>query len=225
MGKKTTQDLSGVVVVVLTSFIACSCTGRKQQLIDKADAYYNKGIDITLSGDLDSNAVFYFDSALMYHERPEYYTMRGASSSTLGEYDRAISDFEKAVEMDSLGKSGLLAMNGLVTVNTEIGNYSQAIYYAQKLNRIKPFSILLSDIGMLYYQMGNYEKAFLTLEEAIKSRREWQPVELFGLMGDCALKLGFKDQAITYLHVADSIGSTYARHILDSLKRINNQIK
>ncbi|WP_419027019.1 tetratricopeptide repeat protein [Culturomica massiliensis] len=225
MGKKTTQDLSGVVVVVLTSFIACSCTGRKQQLIDKADAYYNKGIDITLSGDLDSNAVFYFDSALMYHERPEYYTMRGASSSTLGEYDRAISDFEKAVEMDSLGKPGLLAMNGLVTVNTEIGNYSQAIYYAQKLNRIKPFSILLSDIGMLYYQMGNYEKAFLTLEEAIKSRREWQPVELFGLMGDCALKLGFKDQAITYLHVADSIGSTYARHILDSLKRINNQIK
>lgn len=225
MGKKTTQDLSGVVVVVLTSFIAYSCTGRKQQLIDKADAYYNKGIDITLSGDLDSNAVFYFDSALMYHERPEYYTMRGASSSTLGEYDRAISDFEKAVEMDSLGKPGLLAMNGLVTVNTEIGNYSQAIYYAQKLNRIKPFSILLSDIGMLYYQMGNYEKAFLTLEEAIKSRREWQPVELFGLMGDCALKLGFKDQAITYLHVADSIGSTYARHILDSLKRINNQIK
>ena len=225
MGKKTTQDLSGVVVVVLTSFIACSCTGRKQQLIDKADAYYNKGIDITLSGDLDSNAVFYFDSALMYHERPEYYTMRGASSSTLGEYDRAISDFEKAVEMDSLGKPGLLAMNGLVTVNTEIGNYSQAIYYAQKLNRIKPFSILLSDIGMLYYQMGNYEKAFLTLEEAIKSRREWQPVELFGLMGDCALKLGFKDQAITYLHVADSIGSTYARHILDRLKRINNQIK
>ncbi len=213
------------LVIVLTSFIACSCTGRKQQLIDKADAYYNKGIDITLSGYPDSNAVFYFDSALMYHERPEYYTMRGASSSTLGEYDRAISDFEKAVEMDSLGKPGLLAMNGLVTVNTEIGNYSQAIYYAQKLNRIKPFSILLSDIGMLYYQMGDYEKAFLTLEEAIKSRREWQPVELFGLMGDCALKLGFKDQAITYLHVADSIGSTYARHILDSLKRINNQIK
>ena len=213
------------LVIVLTSFIACSCTGRKQQLIDKADAYYNKGIDITLSGYPDSNAVFYFDSALMYHERPEYYTMRGASSSTLGEYDRAISDFEKAVEMDSLGKPGLLAMNGLVTVNTEIGNYSQAIYYAQKLNRIKPFSILLSDIGKLYYQMGDYEKAFLTLEEAIKSRREWQPVELFGLMGDCALKLGFKDQAITYLHVADSIGSTYARHILDSLKRINNQIK
>ena len=213
------------LVIVLTSFIACSCTGRKQQLIDKADAYYNKGIDITLSGYPDSNAVFYFDSALMYHERPEYYTMRGASSSTLGEYDRAISDFEKAVEMDSLGKPGLLAMNGLVTVNTEIGNYSQAIYYAQKLNRIKPFSILLSDIGMLYYQMGDYEKAFLTLEEAIKSRREWQPVEHFGLMGDCALKLGFKDQAITYLHVADSIGSTYARHILDSLKRINNQIK
>ena len=213
------------LVIVLTSFIACSCTGRKQQLIDKADAYYNKGIDITLSGDSDRKAVFYFDSALMYHERPEYYTMRGASSSTLGEYDRGISDFEKAVEMDSLGKPGLLAMEGLVLVNTEIGNYSQAIYYAQKLNRIKPFSILLSDIGIYYYKVGDYRNAFLTIGEALKSNQASQPVELFGLMGDCALKLGFKDQAITYLHVADSMGSTYARCILDSLKRINNQIK
>lgn len=213
------------LVIVLTSFIACSCTGRKQQLINKANAYYNKGIDITLSGDPDSNAVFYFDSALMYHERPEYYTMRGSSACTLGEYDQAISDYEKAVEMDSLGKPGLLAMEGLVLVNTEIENYPRAIYYAQKLNRIKPFSILLSDIGMLYYQMGDYEKAFLTLEEAIKSGKEWQPQELFGLMGDCALKLGFKDKAVNWLNTADSLGSTYARHILDSLKRINNQIK
>ena len=213
------------LVIVLTLFIACSCTGRKQQLIDKADAYYNKGIDLILSGIPDSIPLFYFDSALMYHERPEYYAMRGASAHTQGEYDRAVSDYEKAVEMDSLGKTGLLVLKELVIVNTKIKNYPRAIYYAQKLNRIKPFSILLSDIGMLYYQMGDYEKAFLTLEEAIKSRREWQPVELFGLMGDCALKLGFKDQAITYLHVADSIGSTYARCILDSLKRINNQIK
>lgn len=224
MGKKTTQDLSGVIVVVLTSFIACSCTGRKQQLIDKADAYYNKGIDLILSGTPDSIALFYFDSALMYHERPEYYAMRGAEAHTQGEYDRAVSDYEKAVEMDSLGKPGLLAMEGLVLVNTEIKNYSRAIYYAQKLNRIKPFSILLSDIGMLYYQMGDYEKAFLTLEEAIKSGKEWQALELFGLMGDCALKLGFKDKAVNWLNTADSLGSTYARHILDSLK-IVNQIK
>ncbi|WP_418500564.1 tetratricopeptide repeat protein [Culturomica massiliensis] len=212
------------LVIVLTSFIACSCTGRKQQLIDKADAYYNKGIDLILSGIPDSIPLFYFDSALMYHERPEYYAMRGASAHTQGEYDRAVSDYEKVVEMDSLGKTGLLVLKELVIVNTEIGNYPRAIYYAQKLNRIKPFSILLSDIGIYYYKVGDYRNAFLTIGEALKSNQASQPVELFGLMGDCALKLGFKDQAITYLHVADSLGSTYARCILDSLK-IVNQIK
>lgn len=213
-----------ILIVVFALFIAFSCTGHKQHFIDKADAYYNKGIDLILLGDSDNKALFYFDSALIYHERPEYYVMRGASNATLGEYCQAISDYEKAVEMDSLGKAGLSAMRELVLVNTETNNYSRAIYYALRLNRIKPLSISLSDIGITYYQMGDYENAYHTMEEAIKSQTAEQSVELFGMMGDCALRLGFKEQAISFLQAADSLGSTFAAHVLDSLKK-NNHIK
>lgn len=213
-----------ILIVIFALLTAFSCTGQKQHLIDKADAYYNKGIDLILSGASDNIAFLHFDSALMYYERPEYYLMRGSSNATLGEYSQAISDYEKAVEMASLGKSGLSAMRELVLVNTETDNYPRAIYYSLKLNRIKPLSIPLSDIGITYYQMGDYENAYHTIEEAIKSQTAGQPVELFGLLGDCALRLGFKEQAISFLHAADSMGSTFAAHVLDSLKK-NNHIK
>lgn len=136
------------LTTILICLLVSSCVDSKQRLIDKADAYYNKGVYYTTSGN-DDLAMIYYDSALMYNERIEYYGMRGATKNDYGDYDGAISDFQKGIALDSISSSALLVMKTLIDAYMNKSDYEKVIYYAEKMNQIKPFSISFSDIGGL----------------------------------------------------------------------------
>lgn len=208
------------IVLLVIVCIGCSqCVNSLQQRIDKADSYYNRGIEYSLQGE-SHKALACYDSALMFHQRPEYFTMRGASKMSLDDTIGAIADLKESIKIDSIGRTALRAYEGLAQLYFYQNEYEQVIHYGLRANSIEPNTISLSDIGLTYYKMGDYENAFETLYKALESKRAAQPLEIMGVMGECGLKLGLEKEAAHWLNVADSLGSKYASHLLDSLQSV-----
>lgn len=104
---------------------------------------------------LFDQALKYFDLAI-YHDSscPEAFYYRAVAYCTLPEYrDRALSDFEKAVEL----RPGYVdALEGASLARFALGNLGDAVHYASRAVEVCPTS------GEAYYLLGN---ALLAIEE------------------------------------------------------------
>lgn len=95
-------------------------------------------------------------------EEKDAYFLRGSSELELGDYDSAKADFDKVISMDPKNYDRLIE---IYEVLAEYGYREVGQEYLQNvLDTAKQLDTY--DSGRIYYYLGEYQKAYLALEEA-----------------------------------------------------------
>jgi len=110
------------------------------------EGYYNTSIDLSLESSK------YYNSGNAYYKR--------------GDYDRAIEDYSKAIELDPKYAAAYNA-RGLAYVNK--GDYDRAIEDYNKAVELEPkYANAYYNRGWAYYNKGNYYRAIADYTKAIE---------------------------------------------------------
>ena len=95
-------------------------------------------------------------------EEKDAYFLRGSTELELGDYDSAKADFDQAISMDPKNYDRLIQ---IYEVLAEYGYREVGQEYLQNvLDTAKQLDAY--DSGRIYYYLGEYQKAYLALEEA-----------------------------------------------------------
>ena len=97
------------------------------------------------------------------------YQIRGAAYGAKGEYDKAISDFNKDIELNSKNTN---AYNGkgwiLATCRyAEYRDGAKAVELAKRAIEISPEGNFFDTLAAAYAEVGKFEDAIITQEKAI----------------------------------------------------------
>src|SRR6516162_5515332 len=91
---------------------------------------------------------------------------QGSADSNLGDYDRAITDFNEAIRLDP---KSALALMGRGDAYTNKGDHDRALADYNEAIRLDPKSALaFSDRGVAYANKGDYDRALADYNEAIR---------------------------------------------------------
>lgn len=102
--------------------------------------------------------------------------LRGRLYLEDGQFDLALADFNKTVELDKNGYDLRIEIAGLLS---EKGYREEGLYYMQKFLADNEKRLSDYDKGRIYYYMGDYEKAKVSLESA-KSEESDDVILLLG---------------------------------------------
>jgi tetratricopeptide (TPR) repeat protein len=112
---------------------------------------------------------FYFENnknVKNYKNLIDAYYNRGCVYLELCEYDKAVEDFDKVIELDPKNP---LVYSKLGRICYEKGDYNQAMDYFNKAVKVYPTSdVVYYDRGALYTEIGEYDKAIEDYKKAIK---------------------------------------------------------
>jgi tetratricopeptide (TPR) repeat protein len=102
------------------------------------------------------------------------YFNRGFAYSKKGQYDQAISDYNKALEINPRNHD---ANNGLAWLlatcpNARYRNGAKAVELAKKAVELNPEAIYLDTLAATYAEVGKFEDAITTQEKAIAQLRK-----------------------------------------------------
>jgi predicted TPR repeat methyltransferase len=147
-----------------------------------------------------------------------FYNKRGATHSSLGQFDKAISQYEKAI---SLKPNYAEAYYNLGHSYHKLGQLDKAVRSYKKVVDIKPeyaenhSNKILSVI--YYFSKGQIPDALDVLEVLIKSSP--RDALLFNMIGGCYASLGESDRAIQNYEKALALKPNYAipKHMVNSL--------
>ena len=138
-----------VIAILISSAVGCSS-------LSEAERAYNKGTDIFRQG-LFEGAVPHYTTAIQLD--PNYadaYSSRGGLYSILGQYEDALQDFEKAIQLDP--DSGPYIYRGITY--SELGEYQKAINDYTRLIQIDPYdAYALHMRSLAYYSLGQTANA------------------------------------------------------------------
>lgn len=95
-------------------------------------------------------------------EEKDAYFLRGSAELELGDYDSAKTDFDQAISMDPKNYDRLIEIYEVLAEHgyREVGQQ----YLQNVLDTAKQLDAY--DSGRIYYYLGEYQKAYLALEEA-----------------------------------------------------------
>jgi serine/threonine protein kinase/WD40 repeat protein/Tfp pilus assembly protein PilF len=140
------------------------------------------------------------------------YTFRGKNYWDLKDYERAIADFEKSLEIDPRSREAAWVCIDLawiyVTGPEKLRNPKKALVLAKKAVASKPTQWdFLTTLGVAYYRLGHYSEAVETLKSSL-SRNDGQAdaFDLFFLamcharLGHTAEARGCYDRAVKWIH-------------------------
>ncbi len=113
--------------------------------LDSAEILYKKGVELN-----PENYNFYIDLTAVYIRKKEY--------------DKALANAKKAIE---LNQEIPLAYYNLARALAELGRYEEAIPNLEKALEKQNNPIWLIDLGVMYFQAKNYQKAIEILTKAI----------------------------------------------------------
>ncbi len=128
------------------------------------------------SGENQKAKEVYSDILAMKPEEINALFFRGRLYLEDGEYDLAKVDFSKAVQLDKGGYDLRIEISGLLA---EAGYTEEGLQYLQEFLAGNEKKLSDYDKGRIYYYMGDYENAKLSLESA-KSEGSAQVVLLLG---------------------------------------------
>jgi tetratricopeptide (TPR) repeat protein len=138
------------------------------------------------------------------------YFGRGIAYANLGNYQQAIKDFNKAIELEP---DDAYAYNHRGSTYSDLGNYQQAIKDFNKAIELKPdYSYAYNNRGIAYAALGNYQQAIKDFNKAIELKPDNS--NAYGARGIAYGKLGNKQQEIKDLQTAARLGNTIAQDIL-----------
>lgn len=112
----------------------------------------------------EARAVYDAILALRPKEKDAYF-LRGSILLQLGEYDRAKADFDEAIKLDSKNYDRLIQIYRALEA---FGYQETGREYLQNALDGSEKQMKAYDKGRIYYYLGEYQKAYIALEEARK---------------------------------------------------------
>jgi len=128
----------------------------------------------------------------------EYFFMRGNEYYRQGNYDSAIAEYNKALQLNPNDAS---AYNNLGLAYESLGQYQKAIEYLQKSLQLDPNDALAYyNLGVAYGGLGQYQNAIEYFQKSLQLNPN--NVEAYTNLGAAYVDLGQYQQAIEYCQKA-----------------------
>lgn len=156
-----------------------------------------------------------FLSVSVYAQTPEEYLSKGNDDFKLGNFDRAIVEYTKAIDINpNLAK----AYNNRGVAYAQEGSLSRAIadFTMAIANNLKDAQAH-NNRGHAYAQQGNLSQAIFDYTEAIKINAVY--VKAYNNRGTAYYKLKEYDKAWADVHKIEMIGGTVDPYFMEDLKK------
>ena len=144
-----------------------------------------------------------FESATAYNNR-------GLSMDAMGQRDKAIADFSRAISMEP---GNYFAYNNMGVMYGKDGQYQRSIDYFLKAISINPeFTDSYCNLGLSYFYLNRYDMALENYNKAIGLKRNFD--EAYLNRGNLYFTVGNKELAFRDYREACSFGNRAACEIL-----------
>lgn len=121
------------------------------------------------------------------------YYYRGSARAFKGEYDRAIADFDKAIQLQPEFALAYLNRGGAYYYK---GNYDRAIADCDQAVRLQPdFAMAYRNRGLAYFSKGSYDRAVADYDQVLQLQPD--DAEAYNNRGIAYAAKGDYDRAIT----------------------------
>lgn len=157
------------------------------------------------------SALFYMDSAVMnWPEKADYLIKRGLCKVKLEQYNSALTDYEKANELNPADKNILVNISQVYILE---GDYKRAISFATKsIDKFPDYDLSYYNRGLAWSYLGEYQKGLDDFTKAIEINPEYAMA--LHNRGNTFYKLElFSDAAADWQQAAD-LGSEDAAKML-----------
>lgn len=142
---------------------------------EKAEYYIAYGMALIETGDYD-NAQIQFDKAILEKENQivrennkQAYRGKGISYYEAKEYDKAIEEFNKALEISDMNELNVDILSYKADAESKIGDYRDALKtYTELLEKKKNDAIIYGKKAQVEYALGEYEQAEKDFDKAIR---------------------------------------------------------
>ncbi|MBL1219194.1 MAG: tetratricopeptide repeat protein [Planctomycetes bacterium] len=208
-------------IIFISTLLLLSCGKSAEELLLEAEKYdeigqYEKGIEL-------------LNQAI--EKDPEYlgaYINRGAYKSSLKNYESAISDYQKVLELDS---KNTLATYNIGNSYRQSGNLKKAKEFYDLAFQTKGGELITIDYepnsfiekslydvpsaeiyynrGLVHYDLLNYEKAYADFNNSLKNDSE--PADNYYMIGSCLLMTGNTELACEQYKKAMELGDEMAK--------------
>jgi tetratricopeptide (TPR) repeat protein len=133
---------------------------------EQAQHYFQKGYEAQMSGDLDA-AIEYYTRSIEIVPTAEAFTFRGWAYSYRGDYERAIAECKRAIEVDpEFGNP----YNDIGAYLIEMGRPEEAIGWLQKAMsapRYEPRHYPHFNLSRVYVKQGKIQEAIREIRAAL----------------------------------------------------------
>ena len=140
----------------------------------KDDKNFRLGFESQLRGDI-YRAIEFYKKSIDENATPEAYTFLAWAYSFQGQYDQAIEECQKAIEMDpEFGNP----WNDIGAYLIEKGNYDEAIFYLKKATRAKNYTSYYYphyNLSRIWIKKGMLNKAISSLYKALEANPYYTP--------------------------------------------------
>ncbi len=143
----------------------------------------------TINPNNQADALLALEELLSYKETDELFYNCGLLSANLGDFDKSLYYYAKALDINPHYNQALFDLGAL---NSHLGYYEKALYYANLLIDIDPnYNNILMHLANLYSNVGKHNLSLDTFNKAISSN----PHNL-NLWADFFLCLNYVDMGI-----------------------------
>lgn len=188
-----------------------------QILNSYSDAFYHLGLAYKEKDDFP-NAIKFFEAARQSKtfKEADFYVASGIAYGSAGQYDKAIADLSKAVEISPKSED---AYNNLGLYYNEKNDIPNAIKNLSKAIELKPdFDKAYYNLGNTYAKQGDFNSAIKKYEKAVEINPDYS--DAYNNMGNSYAAIKDYPNAIIYykkvieknpqnLQVLNNIGVTY----------------
>ena len=200
-----------VVVLIAVMFLASWALERERNKPyvpqPRVDCYTDKPITRCVKFDIPHEEKI-VEFSKFISEEPEFravYYHRGAAYHELGQYEKALADYNQAVQMGYVAEHNLYGKLG--HVHRELGNHKEALLSYEKHKELDPINAWpYHYIGMVYFDLEEYEKAIESWEiygEMRQLRGEYQKYhDIHEWIGKAYLELGLFSKALESFNIA-----------------------
>lgn len=183
-------------------------------MIKRADSYYHKG-DYKRALKHCNRLAKYIDQ-MDENDLIDFYEIRAISLAQIGKYEDAIVEYQHLIKIPN-NKAQFKAFAGLGLVYYhqarylhQEDKYNTALFYYEKALKQKEIdkrdiSMILHNIGMVYYEKGYYQKALLRFFEVLRFHIKETLPYTYNEIAKVYIRLGNLDKASEYIDKASII--------------------
>ena len=176
-----------------------------QVTTNNAQAHYNLGLALFAEGKTEE-AIHHYDTAIQIKPDVLPYYYRGNAYIKMGQYQRAIEDFNKAI---FLSPNCLEAYYNRGTAYYKINQYQRAIEdFSQAILLNPDYVEAYNNRGLAYGQLGNFQQAIVDFNKVIMLKSNY--IKAYNNRGLAYAEIGQYQRAIEDFNKATSLKENYA---------------